>query len=120
MKIALLTLAAVLLLLPSTASAATAVYDDFSGPSPDTTKWTEQTDAAGYPAEHYVNEVEGRFHILEDTERDSEHQIVMTRQMVPGEILEYELYYNSGSGNRIHRAGFNNFDGTGIGYGIGT
>jgi hypothetical protein len=87
------------------------VYDDFSLGSLNTSKWTEWTDAAGFPSEHYVNTSEGRYHVVQDTQADSESRLTMTRLMNPGEVLAYDLYYNSGDGNRIHRIFF---DGVGI------
>lgn len=113
MKVALLPVLTTMFLFTFTINvqAATIVYDDFSGPSLNTSKWTEWTDAAGYPTEHYVNTTEGRFHIVQDEQSDSEHRLTMTREMNSGEVLSYELYYNSGDGNRIHRMFF---DGEGI------
>lgn len=80
------------------------LYDDFSVSSLDTTKWEESTEGN---IQHYVDTTEGKFRVVQDVKGDSDHALKMQRKTSPGEVLQYDLYYSFGEGNRIHRAKFN-------------
>lgn len=92
--------------IPETRNTSLILYDDFSGNSLDTSKWVELTDSAGYTTEHYLDTTEGKFHIVQNVEKDAEHKFKMTRRMNPGEVLQFDVYYSSGIGNRIFRTTF--------------
>jgi hypothetical protein len=92
--------------IPEARNISLILYDDFSGSSLETSKWTEATDSAGYTTEHYLDTTEGKFHIVQSVEKDAEHKFKMTRKMNPGDTLQFDLYYTSGIGNRIFRTFF--------------
>src|SRR3989338_11401564 len=76
------------------------LYDDFSSGVLDADKWVESTwHNRPFTDEHYVNQSEGRYHVVQNFPRDAETNLVVNRVFYPGESLRYEIIYNGGSGN---------------------
>jgi len=90
-------------LVPGT-NAETFVYDDFSGPTLNTDKWTDTT-LSVFPDEHFVNTNEENFHIAQYSPTPSDDSLIMTMALTD-EIVEYDLYYVSGSVSHTHQFRF--------------
>lgn len=76
-------------------------YDDFSSGNLDLTKWIEKQDPEGQPfmVQHYVDRQEGRYHTQSVGSNDQRVVLHLTGyQFIVGDVLEYDVYYNSGSG----------------------
>lgn len=121
MKRALILLLAVVFVaafLPNT-SAANLVYDDFSGGSLDLTKWTIEPVrdipwATGYPSEYYLDSGNENYHTAQLTQSNRQFIMSMNRLLQTGETLEYDVYCDSGSGNRVSSAYYNGNSMTGL------
>lgn len=88
------------------AQAYTFVYDDFSGPSLNTSKWEEQTPDT-FPDEHFVNTTNEVYHVAQLSPPPGVGATVhlIMKEGYNHAIIEYDLNYISGSGNHLH-----NFD----------
>ncbi|MFH1824235.1 MAG: hypothetical protein ABH873_03300, partial [Candidatus Firestonebacteria bacterium] len=86
-------------------SAETFVYDDFSGPELDLSKWFFETEldpyAEGHPDEYYVDTALQNYHVKQNTQSNRQLLVSMSRILQPGETLEYDVDYVSGDGNRV-------------------
>lgn len=80
-------------------------YDDFSGETLDLNKWIETyKNNLPFSDEHFVDVNEEVYHVAQYTTRDSSAQLIPTKDFLVGEVLEFDIFYNSGSGNNL--AGF--------------
>ncbi len=78
------------------------LYDDFSSGILDPNKWFESTQTM-FHDEHFVNPSEGAYHTAHLNESDRETVLMFNNYTFnPGDILEYDMIYSGGSGNRIH------------------
>jgi len=93
----------------SLVSSLTEVYDDFSGSTLNTDKWIESTDLESWPLfdEHYLNTLEQAYHTAQLTPADRTILLSLTRRFNSGETLEYDVNYQSGSGNILSRPTIN-------------
>jgi hypothetical protein len=82
----------------------TTLYDDFSGSSLDATKW--DLHEAG-TSEYGINLTEQAFHTVVSDQGNAGTILRMKRLIYPGESVEYDLDYVSGTGNNIHHSGIN-------------
>ena len=74
------------------------VYDDFSSGVLNEEKW-EEFSATDFPDEHFVeNET---YHVAQYFQRHREVQLIPKIEFYPGDEFEYNLIYNSGSGNQL-------------------
>jgi hypothetical protein len=74
------------------------LYDDFSSGSLNTGKWTESLfNGPPFPEIHAVNS--GKYEIIQSTAGD--HTIILSpnRQFSAGDVFQFDLTYNLGSGN---------------------
>lgn len=83
------------------------LYDDFSSGSLDTTKWVESTSLT-FTDDHFVDPKEEVYHIAQYTPSDRDTILTLTRQFFPGETLEHDIIYRSGSGNQQTQLMINN------------
>lgn len=83
------------------------VYDDFSGPSLDSSKWIITRDDSGVggdlPTEYYLDTTTKNFHTAQREATERGIILTSTRQFQPGEVLDYDVTYVSGSGNHMSR-----------------
>ena len=86
-------------------------YDDFSSVSLNSSKWLEIPGSdinSLFVDEHYVNSTEGRYHTTQLSESDRGVTLqIRNHNFSAGETLEYDVYYNSGSGNVLSRINVN-------------
>jgi hypothetical protein len=96
------------LVLLSAVQATSVVYDDFSSPLLNTTKWTESTDLESWPLfdEHAVTS-ELRYHTAQLAPDNRVILLTSNRVFVPGESLTYKTYVQSMSGNILSRPTIN-------------
>lgn len=83
-----------------------ALYDDFSGTTLNSSKWNETTDS-NFPDEYYLNTTEEAYHVSQITPNSPGTALhsVMTKN-ITDEVVEYDIYYMSGSGNHLHNIHF--------------
>ncbi|MBI2628621.1 hypothetical protein HYW74_00885 [Candidatus Pacearchaeota archaeon] len=74
-------------------------YDNFSSESLNTNKWIE---IDGGLDEFGVNESEGVYHTAQFNQSDKRVTLQVNRIFIPGDIIEYDVNYINGSGNRRH------------------
>ena len=86
-------------------SAEATVYDDFSGPELDLSKWTISTKST-LPNEYFVDTGEEVYHISQPVVVGDTNIHLTMLQGVTNETIEYDLIYNSGSGNHMHNINF--------------
>jgi len=78
------------------------MYDNFNSGELDLNKWFERTwHDRPFTDEHYVDSTEGRYHVAQHNRWDAETNLGFTREFNPGDLLFYEVYYNSGDGNHM-------------------
>ncbi|MEK6760431.1 MAG: hypothetical protein AABX93_00755 [Nanoarchaeota archaeon] len=84
------------------------IYDDFSSGVLDESKWNE----IGNLDEHFIENksMDLRYHTAQLSEADKEIRLNFSKIFLPGEIIEYDVNYVSGSGNRIHQITLNGND----------
>ncbi len=73
-------------------------YDTFHNAPLNTNKWIETT-VSGHPDEHFVNVQERRFHVAQLSSGIKDHHLSMVKGL-KDETVEYDVYYNSGSGDQ--------------------
>jgi len=78
-------------------------YDDFSSGVLDTSKWEETSVTID---EHFVDV--DTYHTAQLVPADKQIILEVQNTFFPGDIIEYDVDYISGSGNRIHRAVIDN------------
>jgi len=87
-----------------TGTANSYLYDDFSSGVLDANKWVEKLEASlhNLPVDqHFVTD--GVYHTAQLNEADRGIGLVFKdRPFLPGESVEYDVFYNSGSGNNEH------------------
>jgi len=86
------------------------LYDDFSESELNLTKWSIDYGCCGPLTENYIDVTRGVYHMLQDTPFSPGKGVSLTmeNQLQPGNIIEYDLDYVSGSGNNIHNVRINN------------
>jgi len=106
MRVYLLVFVSVFFLLigPANTHAATIIYDDFSEPTLNLSKWNETTDST-FPDEHSVNTTEQTYHTAQIQPGDSALHLIMTKGLA-NETVEFDVIYVSGSGNHLSNFGF--------------
>lgn len=102
-KLQALTVSGALALGIASNSARASLYDDFSSPALDTTKWEVRQDYEEQPftEEYGVDANLENFHVKQNNLGDARTYLVPKRNFTAGEIFEYDIFYNSGSGNRV-------------------
>ena len=78
------------------------IYDDFSSETLNTSKWEEgfsRSGGAGWIDEHYLNVENQKYHTAQLSQADMGVELKSLRTIQTGETLEFDLSYNSGSGN---------------------
>jgi len=89
------------------------LYDSFSGTILDNTKWVEENLQAELN-EHYIDTVTQTYHQAAiGITGDRETSLTLTRRFNASETLDYDVYYNSGSGNLLSRVWINDRPGDG-------
>lgn len=83
-------------------------YDDFSSNNLDATKWIETTMTID---EHFIDGVEGAYHTAQLNPADREVTLRSLRNFIAGETFEYDVNYQSGSGNVLSRIIVNSMTG---------
>ncbi|MBU2477111.1 right-handed parallel beta-helix repeat-containing protein [Candidatus Micrarchaeota archaeon] len=79
------------------------VYDDFSSGVLDSSKWLEAQDPEGQPLteEHFVDLIQENYHTANFSAGDMRTVLhLIEHTFLPGETLEYDVNYISGTGNR--------------------
>ncbi len=76
------------------------VYDDFSSGNLNPSKWDETIAYSQHIDEHYV--LGKVFHMAQINPSNSGTSLNVNRVFVSGEIIEYDVNYTSGEGNRVH------------------
>ncbi len=81
------------------------VYDDFSGSSLDTSLWTESADstASADLDEYGLDTTNQNYHMAQYTMYDNGRMLLLTQEFVDGDVLTYDVIYQSGSGNILSR-----------------
>ncbi|MBI4155060.1 hypothetical protein HY498_03175 [Candidatus Woesearchaeota archaeon] len=91
---------------------ATEVYDDFSSGGLDINKWNEipGSDINNlFIDEHYVDTINEVYHTIQLTPEDRAITLeIKNRTFASGDIIEYDVNYIDGSGNRISRINVDN------------
>ncbi len=105
-----------LIAIPASSQATEFLYDDFSAPSLDASKWVVRSDIENNPLLDVYGVAGGVFHSDQPVARNAVVQIEMTRVFQPGEAVEYDVTLNGGSGNRLHIVYVNDWN-TGAGDG---
>jgi len=87
------------------AYAETTVYDDFSGPELDLSKWfiseKSNPNVQGPPDEYWIDTIIHNYHTQQYSEKEVELIMTAAREFYPGERVEYDVTKNSGSGNHL-------------------
>ena len=87
-------------------SAKAGLYDNFSGESLDTNRWTESAfNGRTYPNSKGVDTTNSTYHIIQDTIDTDGREVVLTPQtsFQPGDKFQYDIKYNSGKGNNLYQ-----------------
>jgi len=92
------------------------IYDDFSSQSLDTNKWDVRQDYEGWPFtnEYGLDTNSQNFHTKQNNVGGAGTFLVPTHKFSTGESFEYDINYNSGSGNRVSMLLVNNVNRMGI------
>ncbi|MEK6935230.1 MAG: PEP-CTERM sorting domain-containing protein [Nanoarchaeota archaeon] len=77
------------------------LYDDFSSPTLNTSKWDVRQDYEGWAFSDEYGIENGVFHTQTNNARDTGTFLVPKHQFVAGDTFEYDLNYNGGTGNRV-------------------
>ncbi|MDP2924822.1 MAG: hypothetical protein Q8N99_00460 [Nanoarchaeota archaeon] len=77
------------------------LYDDFSSGTLNTQKWEVRQDYEGWPFTEEYGVENGVFHTKQNTLGNAGTFLVPTHKFSAGETFEYDIIYNSGTGNRI-------------------
>ncbi len=91
------------------------LYDDFSGGALNILKWEELPGSnvnAVFLDEHFVNPSEGAYHTAHFNPLDAGVRLnLIGYTFLPGDVLDYDVSYVSGSGNNIHAPDVNKNNG---------
>jgi len=92
---------ATILGLGNRAKATPILYDDFSSPTLNASKWDVRQDTEGQPHmdEHYVDTDNQNFHLQQNTIGDRRTYLVPKRTFTTGDKLEYDVEVVSREGN---------------------
>ncbi len=86
------------------------LYDDFSSGSLDASKWGIRQNTPGWPLtdEYFVDVIDENYHMAQlNTHNAATVLEVKDRIFGLGEIIEYDVDYIYGSGNRVHTVSLN-------------
>ncbi len=96
--------------LTTSALAQSTLYDDFSSGTLNTLLWQESSQAP-YPDFHGIDQVRQTYRVIQNTMGDRGVVLTPTSTFNAGDIFEYDVIYNAGTGNHLfqlfHNGGYN-------------